>query len=269
MGSDGRDIPKLVGRMIGGDQRATEDLMMLFGPAVWAWIRRYGSNIEFHDREDLFQEVWFRVFRFRDTFRRNESFKSWLRAIVRNCINDALRQKFKRREVLLNEDAEHVLESFSRRAALNDDPSPKDSAIEHRKRDLEEVIDQLSTTQRIVARTDLEWPTGKAPTRALAELLQKTTGAIRVARSRARAAIKRAMEARGHFVQAQAVGTWQTGGLGALLLHPAHLANCEDSPGGQHVLASFVAGASIMEVDSLLEILHPKPRSSDDEIRRK
>lgn len=76
------------------DQAAWQELVRLFGPLVFRWCRSSGLSPE--DAADVGQDVFRSVFVSLPTFRRDrpgQSFRSWLRTVVRSRICDATRAK--------------------------------------------------------------------------------------------------------------------------------------------------------------------------------
>lgn len=72
-----------------GDSDAFEALYMRHKSPVYRYIRRLVRDAG--DPDALFQEVWFRVVRSRDTWSHAQRFKPWLFAIAHNLSIDHLR----------------------------------------------------------------------------------------------------------------------------------------------------------------------------------
>ena len=82
----------LLDRVRRKDQAAWQQLVRLFGPLVYRWCRDSGLNPE--DARDVGQDVFKSVFASLGTFRRDrpgQSFRSWLRAVTRSRVCDAIR----------------------------------------------------------------------------------------------------------------------------------------------------------------------------------
>jgi RNA polymerase sigma-70 factor (ECF subfamily) len=73
---------------------AWDKLVNLYGPLVYRWCRRWGLQPK--DAENVGQEVFVRVFQGLPRLRGDrpgDSFRAWLRQIVRNCCRDHARQQ--------------------------------------------------------------------------------------------------------------------------------------------------------------------------------
>jgi RNA polymerase sigma-70 factor (ECF subfamily) len=96
------DLPdeELMTLYASGEATAFEELLKRHERAVFNFIARF-----FGDRtaaEDLMQEVFIRVIRTADRYKRKAKFRTWLFTITRNICIDRLRQLSRRSEVSLN-----------------------------------------------------------------------------------------------------------------------------------------------------------------------
>jgi RNA polymerase sigma-70 factor (ECF subfamily) len=80
----------LVARCRGGDRAAWDELVERFSRYVLA-IARQAYGLRDGDAEDVFQEVFVRVWERLDTLRDDEAFKPWIAQLTRRCCVDHLR----------------------------------------------------------------------------------------------------------------------------------------------------------------------------------
>ena len=81
---------RLVGRCRGGDDDAWRELVDRFSRYVYA-IAMQGFRMTEHDAEDVFQEVFARVYERLDSLREDEAFRPWLGQLTRRVCIDRLR----------------------------------------------------------------------------------------------------------------------------------------------------------------------------------
>jgi RNA polymerase sigma-70 factor (ECF subfamily) len=92
--SDDATSPTLLNDARGRDPEAWRRLVVLYGPAVFAWAKRTGLNDE--DAADIVQEVWAAVSTRLDTFRKErpaDTFRGWLWTVTRNKVRDLHRKR--------------------------------------------------------------------------------------------------------------------------------------------------------------------------------
>src|SRR4051794_23576424 len=80
----------LVARCRGGDQDAWSALVERFSRYVYA-IAVQGFRLREHDAEDVFQEVFARVYERLDTLRNDEAIQPWIGQLTRRVCVDKLR----------------------------------------------------------------------------------------------------------------------------------------------------------------------------------
>jgi RNA polymerase sigma-70 factor (ECF subfamily) len=80
----------LVGRCRGGDAAAWNELVERFSRYVYA-ICTQGFRLNQHDAEDVFQDVFTRVYTHLDRLRDDEAFRPWLAQLTRRTCIDRLR----------------------------------------------------------------------------------------------------------------------------------------------------------------------------------
>ena len=88
---DAASDAELVARCRAGDQVAWEALVDRYARYVHAIVARV-YRLEGHDAEDVFQEVFARVFERLDTLRDGDALRPWIAQTARNCAVDSLRR---------------------------------------------------------------------------------------------------------------------------------------------------------------------------------
>jgi len=81
---------ELVGRCRAGDAAAWNELVERFSRYVYA-ICTQGFRLGEHDAEDVFQDVFTRVYTHLDRLRDDEAFRPWLAQLTRRTCIDRLR----------------------------------------------------------------------------------------------------------------------------------------------------------------------------------
>src|SRR5256885_10164808 len=88
--SDTAPAAELVARCRAGDQEAWSALVERFSRYVYA-IAVQGFRLREHDAEDVFQEVFARVYERLDTLRNDEAVQPWIAQLTRRLCVDRLR----------------------------------------------------------------------------------------------------------------------------------------------------------------------------------
>jgi RNA polymerase sigma-70 factor (ECF subfamily) len=88
----GNTVPaaQLVARCRGGDQKAWAELVERFSRYVYA-IATQGFRLRDHDAEDVFQEVFAKVYERLDSLRSDEAIQPWIAQLTRRVCVDRLR----------------------------------------------------------------------------------------------------------------------------------------------------------------------------------
>src|SRR4051812_23187541 len=81
---------ELVGRCRAGDEAAWSELVERFSRYVYA-IALQGFRLREHDAEDVFQEVFARVYERLDTLRSDDAVQPWIAQLTRRLCIDRLR----------------------------------------------------------------------------------------------------------------------------------------------------------------------------------
>ncbi len=108
-------------RVRGGDDAAFAELVNNYGPRVFAHLwRQTGDRL---DAEDLTQEVFLRLYRYRDRYQPRAGFSTWVFYVTQNVLRNALRSRRRRPcvrlETRLGED-DRLLETL----VAGDDDAP-------------------------------------------------------------------------------------------------------------------------------------------------
>jgi len=82
-----------------GDPRAFNELLQTYRTLVFTLLCRYG--IEAHSRDDLFQDIFFKVHKAAASYRPSEPLRPWLVSIVLNTVRN-FRRDAGRRQHLMN-----------------------------------------------------------------------------------------------------------------------------------------------------------------------
>ena len=171
----------LLQRARGRDPAAWERMVVLYGPLVLGWCRRWGLRDD--DAADVFQEVFQAVAAHLGGFHRDrpgDTFRGWLRAITRNKVADHHRRRQREPAGVGGSEARDRLARVA-------EPSPPDDPVG----DAAEA--ELLHRALAMIRGEFEartwsafWQTavdGRAAADVAAEL-GMTPGAVRVAKSR-------------------------------------------------------------------------------------
>lgn len=126
----------LVSRCREGEEAAWEELVDRYARYVYAIVTRV-YRLEPHDAEDVFQEVFARIFERLDTLRDGGSLKPWIAQTTRHCAVDALRRKG--REVPVVALPEEVDDGLARL----DDALVVHAALDRLSQDCQEILDRF------------------------------------------------------------------------------------------------------------------------------
>jgi RNA polymerase sigma-70 factor (ECF subfamily) len=172
----------LLERVRANDPAAWERLVSLYAPLVCHWCRGWG--LQDHDAADVFQEVFQAVVAHIGTFRKEragDTFRGWLRTIVRNKVHDHFRRRGREPEGVGGTDAQRRLAQVPGPAPAEDEPPADDGEHGLFGRALELIRGEFEErTWQAFWRTAVE---GRAPRDVGAEL-SMSPGAVRVAKSR-------------------------------------------------------------------------------------
>ena len=150
----------LVARCRAGEQAAWEALVDRYARYVYAIATRvYRLGPE--DSEDVFQEVFARVFERLDTLRDGDALRPWIAQTARNCAVDTLRRSG--REIAVEELPDEPDESLARL----DEALTVHAALDRLSPDCHEILDRFfcrDESYRTIS-GDLELPSGTIASR--------------------------------------------------------------------------------------------------------
>lgn len=157
---DAASDAELVARCRAGDQDAWEALVDRYARYVHAIVARaYG--LDPHDAEDVFQEVFTRVYERLDTLRDGEALRPWIAQTARNCAVDSLRRTG--REVPVDDVPEGVDDGLARL----DEALTVHAALEGLSPECREILDRFfcrDESYRTIG-SELELPPGTIASR--------------------------------------------------------------------------------------------------------
>jgi RNA polymerase sigma factor (sigma-70 family) len=157
---DAASDTELVVRCRAGDQAAWEALVDRYARYVHAIVARV-YRLEPHDAEDVFQEVFARVFERLDTLRDGEALRPWIAQTARNCAVDALRRSG--REVPVDEVPDGVDDGVARL----DEALTVHAALDRLSPECHEILDRFfcrDESYRTIG-SELELPSGTIASR--------------------------------------------------------------------------------------------------------
>ncbi len=127
---------ELVARCRAGDQQAWEAVVDRYARYVHAILVRV-YRLDPHDAEDVFQEVFARVFERLDTLRDGDALRPWIAQTARNCAVDTLRRSG--RELAVDE----VPEEADDGVATLDEALTVHAALDRLSADCHEILDRF------------------------------------------------------------------------------------------------------------------------------
>ena len=169
---DAASDAELVTRCRAGDQAAWETLVDRYARYVHAIVARV-YRLDAHDAEDVFQEVFARVFERLDTLRDGDALRAWIAQTARNCAVDSLRRSG--REVPVDDVAEGVDDGLARL----DDALSMHAALDRLSPECHEILDRFfcrDESYRTIG-AELELPSGTIASR-IARCLARLRGVI-------------------------------------------------------------------------------------------
>jgi RNA polymerase sigma factor (sigma-70 family) len=138
----------LVQQALNGDQEAFEVLVSRYKKSLFGLIYHYVG--EYHETEDVLQQVWLQLYLSLATLRSDVRIKPWLVTVARNRSLDVLRHKrvlsFSEVKTSNEEDGVAFLD-----AILDSSPTPEELAERHDlQREIQNAIKSLPHTYRSV-----------------------------------------------------------------------------------------------------------------------
>ena len=157
---DAASDAELVTRCRAGDQAAWEALVDRYARYVHAIVARV-YRLDAHDAEDVFQEVFARVFERLDTLRDGAALRPWIAQTARNCAVDSLRRSG--REVPVDDVPEGVDDGLARL----DEALTVHAALDRLSPECHEILDRFfcrDESYRTIG-AELELPSGTIASR--------------------------------------------------------------------------------------------------------
>lgn len=180
-------------RFVQGDDDAFEELLCLFENAALNFF--YKLTGKRHAAEDMTQELFIKVYRYRDSYTQQASFKSFLFRMARNLWIDRYRKmKVRPREVSIESKASDSQEGTSGLKGMmaSQKPSPHEKALKNEQiKQLEACIKKLPIKQQEVLALTLD---GEVKYAQAAEILKIPVGTVK---SRVHSAILKLKELMG------------------------------------------------------------------------
>lgn len=176
---------QLIGRCLGGEQGAWEELVQLHTRRVYAICYRFTSNGV--EAQDLTQEVFLRIFRTLGSFRSGEgSFTIWLTRLTRNLLVDHYRRTKKERVTDAIEDKLAVLEEKTAQHARTDGMLAGREAAELLQAALQKLSPELREAVILRDLNEMEY-------REIARALNVPEGTVKSRLNRGRAELARVL----------------------------------------------------------------------------
>jgi len=105
------DDGHIINECLNGDSASFGLLVDKYKAGIFALA--YSRLHNFHDAEDVTQEVFIKAYKSLQTLKRWDSFVVWLRSATINLCNDRLREQLRRRDVPIHEQTPRVIENAS------------------------------------------------------------------------------------------------------------------------------------------------------------
>ena len=168
---------ELVARCRAGDEAAWDALVDRYARYVYAIAARV-YRLTPEDAEDVFQEVFARVFERLDSLRDDDALRPWIAQTTRNCAVDTLRRSG--REIAVDEVPEDVDEGLDRL----DEALTVHAALERLAPECREILDRFfrrDESYRTIS-ADLDLPSGTVASR-IARCLARLRDALESGRN--------------------------------------------------------------------------------------
>jgi len=136
----------LIDRISSGDPSAFYDLVGRYKKKIY--YLAYDITGDHHEAEDISQEVFMKVYRSLNTFRRDAKMSSWIFQITVNASIDSLRRKSSKPEKTIGElDQVHIQESLPSNVPHNFDPvrSTESIQIQHK---ISQALQKITPKER-------------------------------------------------------------------------------------------------------------------------
>lgn len=131
-------------RIAQADEDAFRLLVRRYQNLIYSTIVRMLGNYDFHEAEDLAQQVFIKVYRAAPRYRPTARFTTWLLTICRNCVFTHTKQRNRWKWELLNFDEESKTPPSAFIAEAQDDPFQRELANH-----IQLALNQLPEKQRL------------------------------------------------------------------------------------------------------------------------
>jgi len=169
----------IINKCLNGDSTAFGFLVDKYKASVYAFA--YNRLRNFHDAEDITQEVFIKAYQKLHTLKRWDNFLAWLHTITLNQCKDLIRKRAKRPDCFFVEEQEQEILDF---------PSLNSYQEGLARESLHEALDALPEMYREVLTL---YYLGGMSTKEIAQFLRTSPSAIRQRLKRARAKLKKEM----------------------------------------------------------------------------
>jgi len=189
---------EIVCLMLDGDEQGVVRLLKAYGPKVkWLLRRKLGDLLTDTDVDSVLNLAATKAFHAASTFDDKYTLGGWFYRIAYNAAVDTMRETPDAPDdgEVVPLESDPVLPPRTP-ACVEDDPPPDYPAIE----DLAEVIEELGSVQKTIAKADL-LAGGEADAEVLAAKLGIPKQSVYSYRNKYKAAIKKRMEKRGHTAE--------------------------------------------------------------------
>lgn len=166
---------RLVELVLDGDDGALETLHARYIQQLFQYVYMQTGN--YHDTEEIIQDVFFKMAKNLWKFQGKSSFKTWLFSISRNTVIDYYRKQDKHRKTVAMGKAQ--LEAFTETVKSTEDQVMQKGIMNH----ITEALNRLSPDYRTVLHLRL---IEGFSIRETADIMAKTTFAVKSLQNRAR-----------------------------------------------------------------------------------
>ncbi|MDP6543128.1 MAG: RNA polymerase sigma factor [Phycisphaerae bacterium] len=166
------DDAQLMSRVAGGQDDAFTILIDRWRARVWAFIDRMCGRLGRTD--DIFQDVWMRIYLYRDSYDPGRTFKSYLFRVVVNCCRTNMAKDLPKHAAC---PAYYMPNDSTEPDSLSNEPEPLDALIGNEQyRHVRQAVDLLPEKQRTVVLLYLLYDSDYS---LIAETLKLRKGTVR------------------------------------------------------------------------------------------
>lgn len=138
----------LIDRLIGGDELAFKDLVEQNKKKIYYLAYDFTGN--FHDAEDISQEVFLKVYRRMKTFKRDAKLSSWLyRITINTCIDRHRKKSVIPKKMRVDQELENIQPGLYEDRYVDENPEKKVEA-KRIQSDIAQALNKISSRERSV-----------------------------------------------------------------------------------------------------------------------